>query len=217
MYTVTVQQTGKNIEDMIIETEQKWNVLKAGVTNIAAESAEEMKNIIEQNRKRDKEVTISPSSVTGYSFEYTFKGKRTYIEREPKRYMRVLSRMGTGKKASLTDLIEMNIEVEDSELLQIGVGNIEKIEAGHKNPDYSGDTGQGWKLLEWGGLPARGKSVPGQFTDGSAKVGGGTARFIYQKGAGTRMTPKQVVHGIGFIQKAWDSAIMKINNLLGSL
>lgn len=92
-----------------------------------------------------------------------------------------------------------------------GVGNIGDIEKLH---------GKGWKLLNFGGLPGKGKYIPGVFTDGAAngKFAGGIGkhRFMYNPGGNNYMKPKSLVKALNFIGEAINHSSIRWEELLGN-
>ena len=89
-----------------------------------------------------------------------------------------------------------------------GIGNINTIEQLH---------GKGWKLLNFGGLPARGKAVPGVFTNGPANSkfagGAGKNRFRFISGGKNYMKPKHLVKALNFIGEAINYASIRWETL----
>ena len=170
MYDLRITSIDRDVNDLIKEFKSLDEKITQQIKEVANEGRNKMRNVIETERKRDKEPTTKPH---------------------------------------LSDLIDTEIVTNTDDEIAVGVGNIETIESKH---------GQGWKLLNWGGkVPAGGKFVPGEFTDGPPKVEGGRARFIYQKGSKTGMKPKKVVTGIHFIEKALTWVSMKWDEMVGRL
>ena len=91
-----------------------------------------------------------------------------------------------------------------------GVGNVGDIEKLH---------GRGWKLLNFGGLPGKGKYIPGVFTNGVAnsKFAGGIGknRFRYNPGGNNYMKPKSLVKALNFIGEAINHTSIRWEELLG--
>jgi len=119
-------------------------------------------------------------------------------------------------KPHLSMLMDTEMVIDTPATILIGVGNLDKIESQHKDPNNPSDNGQGWALLNYGGLPGKGKNPAGTFTDG-VPGNAGTSRFQYQKGAGTRMFPKKLVEGIHYIEAAIELGKAQIAKLLGRL
>jgi hypothetical protein len=119
-------------------------------------------------------------------------------------------------KPTLTGLIDTTIITRTDSTIAVGVGNIEKIEAVHRDPNYSKDTGQGWKMLEWGGMPGGGTNPRGSFSDGAPRPGANGGRFQFAQSNG-RMTPKNPVIGIHFISRAYATISLKLGAIFGRL
>jgi hypothetical protein len=120
-------------------------------------------------------------------------------------------------KPHLIDLIKVENIKDTPYMIAYGIGNINAIESEHKDPIFIGDTGKGWRLLNWGGLPGNGKNPAGIFSDGFARPGASSGRFQYNKNSHSRLYPKNPVVGINFIGAGEQAMSNGINKNLGKL
>lgn len=117
-------------------------------------------------------------------------------------------------KPHLSELIEVEVITDTDTEYKVGVGNIETIEKKYRDPANPKDNGKGWMLLNWGGMPGKGKNPVGVFGDGASNPEAeGKSRFQYGHPGG-RLYPKNPVVGIHFIETTINQLAIKFASIL---